>query len=369
MSQTEIKIKDKNINYSIFIGNKILKILPKKILATCPRARKIALIIDSNVPNKYVYNLKKILKKYETHFFKIKTSEKLKTLPNAAKLVEKCLEKNFNRSDIVIAVGGGIIGDFSAFVASIIKRGVNFINIPTTLLAQVDSSIGGKTGVNSILGKNLIGTFYQPKIVISDISFLNSLPKREMVCGYGEVLKHALIQDLNFFNWLQNNSKKILINKNLVAIKKAIYRSCKIKLHFVNKDVGEKNYRMILNFGHTFAHAIEAKNNFSKNINHGEAVLMGMMIAIKLSFFKKLCSYETLLKVIRIYEANNINYDLKKFFSKYEYKKIINFMTNDKKNNDQKINLILLKKIGKTTTPGTHKMSSKELYKIIGKII
>ena len=126
---------------------------------------------------------------------------------------------------------------------------------------------------------------------------------------------------------------------------------------------------MILNFGHTFAHAIEAKNNFSKNINHGEAVLMGMMIAIKLSFFKKLCSYETLLKVIRIYEANNINYDLKKFFSKYEYKKIINFMTNDKKNNDQKINLILLKKIGKTTTPGTHKMSSKELYKIIGKII
>jgi 3-dehydroquinate synthase len=190
-----------------------------------------------------------------------------------------------------------------------------------------------------------------------------------MVCGYGEVLKHALIQDLNFFNWLQNNSKKILINKNLFAIKKAIYKSCKIKLHFVNKDVGEKNYRMILNFGHTFAHAIEAKNNFSKNINHGEAVLMGMMIAIKLSFFKKLCSYETLLKVIRIYEANNINYDLKKFFNKYEYKKIINFMTNDKKNNDPKINLILLKKIGKTTTPGKHKISSKELYKIIGKII
>jgi len=261
------------------------------------------------------------------------------------------------------------LGDYCAFAASIIKRGVNFINIPTTLLAQVDSSIGGKTGVNSILGKNLIGTFYQPKIVISDVEILKSLPKRELICGYAEILKHSLILKNNFFIWLQNNSKQLLINRNLNLLKKAIIESCRIKLHFVNKDVNEKNIRMILNFGHTFAHAIEAQNSYSKKINHGEAVIMGMMMAAKLSYIKKLCSLNTLNQLKQIYNSNNLQYDIKKYFKKNEYNKIIEYMRADKKNNDRKINLILLKEIGLTTQPNKYKISNVELKKMFSKII
>ena len=139
------------------------------------------------------------------------------------------LSKNFNRSDLIIAVGGGITGDVAGFVSSIFKRGINFINIPTTLLAQVDSAIGGKTGVNSNFGKNLIGSFYQPKLVISDTTFINSLSKREMVCGYAEILKHSIIKDKNFFNWLEKNSK-LVFKKNSSELIYAIKKVVKLKL-------------------------------------------------------------------------------------------------------------------------------------------
>ena len=182
MNQTELKVKNLNSNYSIIIGNNILNILPKKIKNLCPKAEKIAIVLDKNVPKKYKLKVKKILKRYKVFLFEYSTSEKLKSFDNVNKLAENCLSKNFNRNDIILALGGGVIGDFASFAASIIKRGVNFINVPTTLLAQVDSSIGGKTGVNSNYGKNLIGSFYLPKLVISDVSFLNSLNKREIVC-------------------------------------------------------------------------------------------------------------------------------------------------------------------------------------------
>lgn len=266
MNLNEIKAKSSDFNYSIFIGNKILNTLPKKIRSLCPKTKKIAIILDKKVPKKYKIKIKKLLKNYQLFIFEYSANEKLKSFSNANKLTEKILSKNFNRSDTLIAVGGGIIGDFSAFVASIVKRGINFINIPSTLLAQVDSSIGGKTGVNSIHGKNLIGSFYQPKIVLIDISLLDSLNKREMVCGYAEILKHSLILKNNFFKWLESKSGKILKYKEPSLLKSAIYKSCKIKLYFVNKDVKEKNFRMILNFGHTFAHAIEAQNKFSRKI-------------------------------------------------------------------------------------------------------
>ena len=144
----------------------------------------------------------------------------------------------------MISVGGGITGDVVGFVASIYKRGINFINIPTTLLAQVDSAIGGKTGVNSNYGKNLIGSFYQPKLVISDTSFINSLPKKEMICGYAEILKHSIIKDKKFFEWLERNTRLILEKKSKELIY-AIKKSCEIKMYFVNQDVNEKNMRMI----------------------------------------------------------------------------------------------------------------------------
>ena len=369
MKTTKLEIKNLNSNYIVIIGKNILNQISNQIKILCPGAEKVALIMDKNVPNKFKIRLKKYLKKYKVYTYEHSVNEKFKSFMNVNKLVEKCLANNFNRNDVLISLGGGILGDYCAFAASIIKRGVNFINIPTTLLAQVDSSIGGKTGVNSILGKNLIGTFYQPKIVISDVEILKSLPKRELICGYAEILKHSLILKNNFFIWLQNNSKQLLINRNLNLLKKAIIESCRIKLHFVNKDVNEKNIRMILNFGHTFAHAIEAQNSYSKKINHGEAVIMGMMMAAKLSYIKKLCSLNTLNQLKQIYNSNNLQYDIKKYFKKNEYNKIIEYMRADKKNNDRKINLILLKEIGLNTQPNKYKISIVELKKMFSKII
>ena len=277
-------------------------------------------------------------------------------------MLNKLLSKNFNRSDLIIAVGGGITGDLTGFVASIFKRGINFISIPTTLLSQVDAAVGGKTGVNSSYGKNLIGSFSQPKLVISDTSFLKSLKKKEMICGYAEILKHAVINDKNFFKWLKSNTKYILsyeTKKLIYAIKK----SCRIKLLFVNKDVDEKNLRMVLNFGHTFAHAIEVKNNYSKNITHGEAVLVGMILATKLSVIKKVCNKKVLKDLMEIYTENNLSYALSKYKNPKAINNLIPYLKNDKKNNDEKINFILLNKIGKTTMPNKYKISIHELKK------
>ena len=369
MKKTKLKVKNLNSNYSIIIGKNILNQIRPQIKILCPGTQKIALIVDKNVPIKFKTKIKKYLKKYKVFTFEYAVNEKFKSFVSVNKLVEKCLANNFNRNDTLISLGGGILGDYSAFAASIIKRGINFINIPTTLLAQVDSSVGGKTGVNSTQGKNLIGSFYQPRLVISDVEILKSLPQRELVCGYAEILKHALILKSSFFNWLKDNSNELLKSRNLNLLNKAVIESCKIKLHFVNKDIFEKNTRMILNFGHTFAHAIEVQNKYSKRINHGEAVIMGMMMATKLSYQKKICSLHTLDELKKIYDSNNLKYDIKKIFKKKEYKQIVNYMSFDKKNNDKKINLILLKTIGQTTKPNTYKISSNELKRMFNKII
>ena len=245
MKKTRLKVKNLNSNYSIIIGKNILNQISPQIKILCPGTQKIALVVDKNVPNKFKIKLKKYLKNYKIYTFEYTVSEKFKSFLNVNDLVEKCLARNFNRNDTLISLGGGILGDYSAFAASIIKRGINFINIPTTLLAQVDSSIGGKTGVNSLRGKNLIGSFYQPKLVISDVEILKSLPQRELVCGYAEILKHALILKSSFFKWLKNNSNELLKSRNLNLLKKAVIESCKIKLHFVNKDVFDKNIKII----------------------------------------------------------------------------------------------------------------------------
>ena len=259
--------------------------------------------------------------------------------------LNKLLLKNFNRSDLVIGIGGGITGDVAGFVASIFKRGISFINIPTTLLAQVDSSIGGKTGINSNYGKNLIGSFYQPKLVISDIIFLHSLPKREIICGYGEILKHSLISDKKFFSFLDKNASNIL-NLKSPFIEKSIYQSCLIKRHIVQIDENEKSLRKILNFGHTFAHAYEASLGYSKKLNHGEAVILGITSAVKFSLKNNLIAkkdYEMINEHLSKYDLPR---KLNKFFSKNYMNKIVAFMQKDKKNYTNKINLVLLKKIG-----------------------
>ena len=364
MKTQEIKFSNQNKNYSVIIGNNILKILSSKIKSLCPHTKKIALIFDKNVPYKYKKFISNSLRKYELVSFSFSANEKNKSLKSVDFFLNNLLIKNFNRSDLIIGVGGGIVGDLTGFVASIYKRGINFINIPTTLLSQVDASVGGKTGVNSSYGKNLIGSFSQPKLVISDTSFLKSLKRKEIVCGYAEILKHAIINDKSFFNWLKINTKHIFLHDQKKLIY-AITKSCKIKLSFVNRDVNEKKLRMILNFGHTFAHAIEVKNNYSKNITHGEAVLAGMILATKLSVEKKVCQKKSLHELLNIYSTNNLNYTFAKYKKTKEIISLIPYLKNDKKNNDEKINFILLTKIGKTTQPNKHKISIKELKKII----
>jgi len=365
MKQSKLIVKTISKSYPIYFKNNILNSTGKLIKKKLPDVKKICIISDSNLPKLLLKKLIRSLKKYDLRFYKLTTNEKTKSLKTANKIIEQLLKYNFNRSDCVIALGGGVIGDLSAFVANLTKRGLKFVNIPTTLLAQVDASIGGKTGINTSQGKNLIGTYYQPDFILNDVSILESLPQREMISGYGEILKHSLILDRKFFLWLYKNGKKIINKKNNNKLKRAIIKSCKIKSEIVNKDEKEKNLRMILNFGHTFAHGFERAKNFSKKINHGEAVLLGMMIASELSAKRKLLPFKELLQIKSHYFNLRLPSNINKIFKKKEINKIIYFMKKDKKNIDEKINLILLKKIGKTTKPKKAIMKSNELKKFL----
>ena len=257
MKPIKLNVKTKSENYPIIIGSNIIKNLVLYLNKNSINFNQCLLVIDKKVPNKMISKITKSLKKKKISKFLFTANEKNKNLNDINKILQILLNKNFSRLDCIITIGGGITGDVGGFVASLYKRGLRFINIPTTLLSQVDSSIGGKTGVNTKEGKNLIGSFYQPKMVISDTEFLKSLPRREIICGYGEIFKHSLILNKKFYEYLNNNSKNIL-NLETPFIEKAIYESCKIKKIIVEKDEKEKGVRKILNFGHTFAHAYEA---------------------------------------------------------------------------------------------------------------
>ena len=365
MKNTKIVVNTKSKSYPIYFGDGNLNTTGTLIKKNLPNVKKICIISDKNLPLVLLKKLSKSLKKYNPKIYRLSVSEKIKNFKVAYKLIENMLNDNFNRSDCIISFGGGILGDLSAFISSLTKRGVKFINIPTTLLAQGDASIGGKTAINSSQGKNLIGTFYQPEFVLVDISMLNSLPRREIICGYGEILKHSLILDRKFFLWLSLNAKKIINNKDKNLLKIAVIRSCKIKSKIVNRDEREKNLRMILNFGHTFAHGFEGAKNFSKKLSHGEAVLLGMMMASQLSYQKKLLSLKDLTLIKKHYLSLNLPMKINKFFKKKEINKIISFMKKDKKNLNEKINLILIKKIGKTTQPNSFAVNSSEIKKFL----
>jgi 3-dehydroquinate synthase/shikimate kinase/3-dehydroquinate synthase len=227
MKAIKLNIKTKTQKYPIIIGSNLIVNLSKVFKNNSIKFKKCLIVIDINVPKKIIFNIKKSIKKNTyIHFFQ--ASEVNKNMNSVNQILNILLNKNFSREDCLISVGGGITGDVSGFAASLFKRGLKFVNIPTTLLSQVDSSIGGKTGVNTKYGKNLIGSFYQPNLVISDTKFLKTLPKREIICGYGEVLKHSLIANRKFFTFLNKNNQKIL---KLVSpfIERTIFESCKIK--------------------------------------------------------------------------------------------------------------------------------------------
>ena len=345
MGLIKLQVKTTNHKYPIFVGNNILnkiKIILKKNFINFNQCLVVA---DKNVPKKLIYKVLNSLPKKKVFLFYFNSSERNKNQKSVDNILSILLSKNFNRNDCVISIGGGITGDVCGFASSIFKRGLKFINIPTTLLSQVDSSIGGKTGINRKYGKNLIGTFYQPSLVISDTIFLKSLPKREIICGYGEILKHAIIADKKFFTFLDINSSQIL-NLKSPLIEKVIFKSCSIKKEVVETDEKEMGIRKILNFGHTFAHAYEATLGYSKKLNHGEAVILGIKSAAKFSLSNNILNTKEFNLIDNHLNKLDLPRNINKFFSIKNLSKILSFMKKDKKNNTKKINLVLLKKIG-----------------------
>ena len=345
MSVIKLQIKTENQKYPIFIGSNILNKLKVILKENSINYNQCLIVVDKKVPKDLLNKVLNSLPKKKTFLHYFNSSEKNKNQKSTDDILSILLSKNFNRNDCVISIGGGITGDVSSFAASIFKRGLKFINIPTTLLSQVDSSIGGKTGVNSKYGKNLIGTFYQPNLVVSDIIFLKSLPKREIVCGYGEILKHAIIADKKFFSFLDVNGSQIL-NLKSPLIEKAIFKSCSIKKKVVESDEKEIGLRKILNFGHTFAHAYEATLGYSQKLNHGEAVILGIKTAAKFSLLNNILSIKEFNLIENHLNKLSLPRNINNFFSIKNLNKILSFMKKDKKNNTNKINLVLLKRIG-----------------------
>ena len=334
----KIKLKTKNDIYSINIEpNSILKNL-KKIIT---KKEKIIFLIDRKV----FYIFRKLKNYKHENYIVIDCSEKLKSFNNYAKISEKILSFNIDRNTKIVAIGGGTLGDISGFIASTILRGVDLILFPTTLLSQVDSSIGGKNRINTKSGKNLVGTFYQPKSVFIDPEVLSTLPKREMLSGYAEIVKHSIINDQKFFNWLDKYSKRILNLDNKV-LSQAIYKSILIKRRFIQSDEKERlkniHSRAILNFGHTFGHALETYYKYNKKLTHGEAICIGMIVAGTLSYklnymtLNQLNTIKNHFKTNKLPMLDNIMYD----------QKIFQIIKKDKKNINGKINFILLKNIG-----------------------
>jgi len=351
----KITLKTKDNIYSINIEpNSINRYLKKIIL----KKEKAIFLID-----KKVYYIFKKLKNYKKEkYIVIDCSEKLKNFKNYTILTEKILSYNIDRNAKIVAIGGGTLGDLAGFIASTILRGIDLILFPTTLLSQVDSSIGGKNGINTKSGKNLVGTFYQPKSVFIDPETLSTLPKREILSGYAEIVKHGIINDKKFFNWLDKNSKKIL-NLDNKFLSEAIYRSILIKKKFIIKDEKEKlkniHSRAILNFGHTFGHALETYYKFNKRLTHGEAISIGMIIASNLSYKLNYLNLNELNKIKNHFKMNNLPMIDDKMYDH----KIFKIIEKDKKNINFEIKFILIKKIGSAFL--SNKLSLEKIKKIL----
>lgn len=255
--------------------------LDKNFLAKIITAKKILLVLDENVAKIYLVQLEKLFDKYTLNIVFLASGENNKTWQQVTKIIDSLLENQHDRFSTLVSFGGGITGDLAGFAASIFMRGINFVQIPTTLLAQIDAAIGGKNGCNYLGVKNLIGTFYQPQSIIIDIALLETLPQREYISGLVEVVKYGMACDVSFFVWLEKNMIS-LINRDVGALKVAVRWCCKIKMDLVQKDEKDHGVRRSLNFGHTFAHAIEAATDYNYYL-HGEAVAIGMLLATRLA--------------------------------------------------------------------------------------
>ena len=339
--------------YNIHIsGNNFPKAILNKHLKN---KNKILIITDDGIPKNHIKKLKNAINNKNVYIFSLKSGEKSKSFSSYQKILNKLFELKFDRSDIVIAFGGGVVGDITGFSAATYMRGIKYIQIPTTLLAQVDSSVGGKTAINVTQGKNLVGAFYNPSLVIVSTYFLNTLSDEEFKSGLGEVVKYALIGNKKLRSIIERNAQKIISREESV-LKSIIEESIKTKSKIVTKDEKENGIRAILNFGHTFGHAIEAYKNY-KGITHGAAITLGMVIASRISFYEGYIKNYQLDNVVNLISSIGLRTD----YSKYNYIQLKKYIKSDKKIKNGKLNLVLIDKNFNAFT--TSKFNNKNILR------
>lgn len=340
---TKVKVELGANSYDISIGENIFTAAADFIAAS--NFTKILLVTDNIVHDKYAETLMNIFESRGINYdvVIIPAGELSKTLPYAEILYTAAIESKLDRKSAIVALGGGVVGDLAGFVAATYLRGINFIQVPTTLLAQVDSSVGGKTAVNHKLGKNLIGAFYQPRAVFIDIATLKTLPERELKAGLAEVVKYGVISDEKFFSFFEENVDKIL-SRDAQILAQIVKRSCEIKAEVVSLDEKETGLRRILNFGHTIAHAVEEETGYEK-YSHGEAVAIGMLGAAFIS--EKIFGVDTSRLKNLIARLG-----LQTHCEGVSVDKMYSALFRDKKTVGGKINWVVMKKIGAVEVTG-----------------
>ncbi len=339
MNQLDVK-KDGEFCYSIRFERNFDR-LSEEIEKLGFRGHKLCVVTDSNVAPLYLEAVKAELSKgFDTvSEFIIPAGEENKTLANIQRLYEHLILNHFDRRDCLIALGGGVIGDMTGFAAATYLRGIDFVQVPTTLLSQVDSSIGGKTGVDFDSYKNMVGAFHMPRLVYMNLSVLNTLTPEQFSCGMGEILKHGLIKNKDYFTWCMENAEKILA-KDFDTLLYMIVESCKIKRDVVEKDPTEKGDRALLNFGHTLGHAVEKLMNFK--LLHGQCVAVGCVAALKLSVMRGELTEEELGYVEECFKSFGLPVTVEKLTAE----EILKISKSDKKMEAGKIKFVLLQALG-----------------------
>jgi 3-dehydroquinate synthase len=331
-------------SYPIYIGPDLLN--QSELYTRHIKSRQVVVVTNETIAPLYLDTILKNLQTFDVETVILPDGEQFKTLEYVTHIFDKLLASKFSRNASLIALGGGVIGDMGGFAAACYQRGIAFLQVPTTLLAQVDSSVGGKTGVNHPLGKNMIGAFYQPQCVIADANVLDTLDDRQLSAGLAEVIKYGLIRDAEFFAWLENNIDALLA-RDKQALSFAIERSCLNKAEIVAEDETETGVRATLNLGHTFGHAIETGTGYGTYL-HGEAVAIGTCLAADLSRRKGWLDDTDLTRIIGLLKKCQLPTRSPEQMDSDRY---LDLMAVDKKNVDGQIRLILLTKIGMATLP------------------
>jgi 3-dehydroquinate synthase len=333
--------------YDILVGPGLIANAGEAI-APLMRRRQAIVVTDSTVAERHLAPLQQSLETagIPHNTIVLPPGEGTKDLAHFGQLVDDVLAYNIERGTMLIALGGGVIGDICGFAAATLLRGIDFVQIPTTLLAQVDSSVGGKTAINTVAGKNLLGAFYQPRLVLADSGALATLPRREILAGYGEVVKYGLIADADFFDWLDADAEKVC-DLEPAALNRAVITSCRMKAEIVAADERETgDARALLNFGHTFGHALEAETGFGEALLHGEAVALGMVLAFDFATRLGICTGQDATRVRRHIARLDLPTELRALGLTGKADALLHHMSKDKKVRDGRITLILPRRIG-----------------------